>query len=112
MEINKISEPNHRNRLLSVIKEKNVITLSQGSFDDVKDLADYYLKKGLLPQNKLEDALHVAYATIFEMDLLLSWNFRHLANIKKEEKILEANREQGYRYPLCIISPLEVSNES
>jgi hypothetical protein len=42
---------------------------------------------------------------------LLSWNFRHLANINREAKILIANSERGYRYPLRILSPLEVSNE-
>jgi hypothetical protein len=111
MEINKLSDEEHRNRLLSVIKNHQIATLSSENNDEVGELADLYMRRSLFPKNKLEDALHVAYATIFEMDILLSWNFRHLANINREEKILAANLEQGYRYPIRITSPLEVSYE-
>jgi len=45
------------------------------------------------------------------MDVLLSWNFKHLANVNREEKIHMVNMEAGYRYPLRLLSPLEVVYE-
>jgi hypothetical protein len=110
-EINEASDQNHRNRLLAVLADNNVQTLPNDNLAEVQELAKLYLQRGLFPQKKMEDALHVAFTTIYEIDFLLSWNFRHLANINKEEKILLVNSEQGYRYPLRIISPLEVYNE-
>jgi hypothetical protein len=50
----------------------------------------------------------VAYSTVFEMDILLSWNFKHLANINKEKKILIVNKTHGYNYPFRLSNPLEV----
>jgi hypothetical protein len=42
------------------------------------------------------------------MDILLSWNFKHLANINKEQKILVVNRSYGFQYPFRMANPLEV----
>ena len=65
----------------------------------------------IIPEKKIEDALHIAYVTFYEIDILLSWNFRHLANIKKEHKILIENMKMGYNYPVRLLSPLEVQDE-
>ena len=46
-----------------------------------------------------------------DMDVLLSWNFRHLANLNKEARFLAVNVEEGYRHPLRLVSPLEVLDE-
>ena len=58
-----------------------------------------------------EDAFHVAYATVHQIDVLLSWNFRHLANVRREARFLAINQQLGYRYPLRLVSPLEVEDE-
>ena len=42
------------------------------------------------------------------MDILLSWNFKHLANVNKEQKILIVNKTHGYNYPFRLANPLEV----
>ena len=60
---------------------------------------------------KLEDALHIAISTILEMDVLLSWNYRHLANITKERKVQGVNIQEGYLKPLRITTPLEVMGD-
>ena len=80
--------------------------------DEVEDLADRYLSEGVIPMTKREDALHVAYATVHQMDILLSWNFKHLANVRREALIVAVNQAVGYRYPLRLLSPLEVEDES
>ena len=42
-------------------------------------LAKKYIAEGILPENKLEDAVHAATATVFELDALISWNLKHPA---------------------------------
>lgn len=76
---------------------------------EVERLASVYFEKGIFQVLKPEDALHVAVATFHEMDLLISWNDRHLANVKKEFLIAAVNQEEGYRKPLRIVTPMEVA---
>lgn len=55
---------------------------------------------------KVEDALHVA--TVYEMDALITWNNRHLANLRKMEKINSINLKEGYTKHLELVNPMEV----
>lgn len=45
------------------------------------------------------------------MDALLSWNYKHLANIYKKQKIFLINRDEGYLKELEMITPLEVIDD-
>lgn len=112
--INEISKTNERykkERLLSVIESYEIIKCSNDRDIEIGVLAETYLNRGVVPKSKIEDALHIAYAVIFEMDILLSWNFRHLANIKREREVKIVNIENGYNYPLRILTPMEVDYE-
>ena len=62
----------------------------------MESLAELYLAHGAIPVRQRDDAFHVAYATVFAMDILLSWNFKHLANVRRESLIAEINRAAGY----------------
>ncbi|HTB23681.1 MAG TPA: type II toxin-antitoxin system VapC family toxin [bacterium] len=75
---------------------------------EIDRLAAVYLAKGVLPEKSGVDAYHIAYATFYEMDYLLSWNFRHLANPKRRAKVSALNVDEGYRFPMVIATPLEV----
>ncbi len=79
--------------------------------EEVSSLAQKYLSEGVLPPSKIEDAMHAAVATVFEMDALISWNLRHLANLKKIELINGINMKEGYSKRLELITPMEVSDE-
>lgn len=78
------------------------------SSPEIERLASVYLAKGVLPQRSVADSLHIAHATVHEMDYLLSWNFRHLANPNRRQKVAALNVEEGYRFPMTIVTPLEV----
>ncbi len=54
----------------------------------------------------------MAYATVHQLDILLSWNFKHLANVRREGLIVAANQRAGYSHPLRLLSPLEVEDET
>ena len=111
-EIMKTDNIAKRDSLLSVIEECHVSRLPNNNDLEVSGLAEIYLNKGILPKEKIDDALHIAYAVVFEMDVLLSWNFKHLSNIKRERAVLSANLEQGYNYPIRIVTPMEVDYEN
>ena len=75
---------------------------------EIKRLAKLYVKKGIVPQKKDNDAYHIAYSIFYEMDILLSWNYKHLANVFKKKKIMLVNLEEGYDKPMEFVTPMEV----
>ncbi len=98
-----------RQLLLDIIKEFSPKRLIIDQ--EVVELAQKYIAEGVLPANKFEDAVHAAVATIFEMDALISWNLKHLSNLKKMEMINGVNMKEGYSKRLELITPMEVSDE-
>lgn len=49
--------------------------------DDVVQLANTYVERGVLTWNYFDDALHVALASVNAVELLVSWNFRHIVHL-------------------------------
>jgi hypothetical protein len=74
----------------------------------VDSLADLYVRERIIPAKKRLDALHVACCVLHKIDYLVSWNYRHLANVKKEKQIISVNFTQNYLHSLRIITPLEL----
>ncbi len=72
------------------------------------DLADRFVREGIVPAAKPEDARHVAAAIVAELDVLVSWNFRHIVNIRRAERFNAAAILASYVRPLRIASPEEV----
>jgi predicted nucleic acid-binding protein len=108
-EIDRANEPK-RQQLMQLIKshQPQELDITQ----EITDLSKEYIFQGVIPEKKGEDALHVATSTIYEVDALVSWNNRHLANLLKMEKINAINLKEGYTKHLEIITPMEVmSNE-
>jgi hypothetical protein len=78
--------------------------------DEADTLAQEYVNAGALGKASLEDALHVAAATVAAADLILSLNFKHLVNYDRIQKFNAVNLMNGYK-PMDIHSPLEVGYE-
>lgn len=76
---------------------------------EAETLALAYLKALALPKSSYEDAQHVAVATINNLDAVVSWNFKHLVNLRRIKLINLVNEEMGYKH-IEIISPQEVIN--
>jgi predicted nucleic acid-binding protein len=110
-EIEQTPNADHRRRLLQVIDQYAIAEIRVPDEQELGRLVKEYLNRGIFPPGKINDALHVAYAVAGGLDILISWNFKHLANLQKEARIVAANLELGYRYPLRIVSPLEVEDE-
>jgi len=75
--------------------------------EDAVSLVQRYIERSVLGQRFLNDMLHIALATIAEVDVLVSWNFRHMVRLDKIRLFNAVNLEQGYK-PLTICSPREV----
>lgn len=107
-EINRTKDELRKTKLLNAVRDYNLTILDIETRIREIQRAEVYLEKGIVPKTKLEDALHIAISTVYEMDVLLSWNFRHLANLNRERKTIGANIQEGYMKTLRITTPLEV----
>jgi hypothetical protein len=72
------------------------------------ELADAYVKHNILPANFRNDARHIGMATIVGVDLVVSWNFKHIVHFERVQKFNAVNIEMGYK-PILIYSPREVT---
>ena len=72
-----------------------------------EELAQAYVVAGVVSAKYVDDARHVAIATTHGIGLLVTWNFRHLANYRREAGFNRVNSESGYP-AIRIISPLEI----
>src|SRR6185295_327182 len=50
---------------------------------EAKNLADKYLKDKIISMRFRSDALHIALATIHKVDVVTSWNFKHIVNLNR-----------------------------
>ena len=73
-------------------------------------LAEQYLKQGVIPATSVADAQHIAIATISRVDLLVSWNFKHIVKLSRIRGFNAVNLMNGYQM-LEIRSPMEVYYE-
>ncbi len=73
--------------------------------DEIDRIVATYIERRAMPNDPGGDALHLALASHYQMDVLLTWNCRHLANSNKIEHIQAVNRELGLPMPL-ITTPL------
>jgi hypothetical protein len=75
---------------------------------DALDLLAAYEAHSVLGPKYRADMLHIALATVADVDLLVSWNFKHIVRFDKIRLFNAANLEQGYK-SLVIHSPREVT---
>ncbi len=74
---------------------------------EVLELRDQYLKAKIVGLPAIADATHIAAATVFKADVLVSWNFKHIVNFDKIRKYNAVNLMNGYQ-SLEIRTPKEM----
>jgi len=77
--------------------------------DSAIELAEAYQRRQIISKKLAADALHIAVATVAEVDLLVSWNFKHIVRFDKIRMFNAVNLELGYKR-LEIYSPREVTH--
>ena len=101
-----VNAPDKVKILLKDLKlDFEVISVTQESID----LATDYIKEKVVGQTSLDDCIHIATATINKVDLLISWNFKHIVNIIRIRGYNSINLRNGYS-TLEIRSPKDLIN--
>ena len=72
--------------------------------DSTRELANIYIKEGLIPKNEINDAQHIAIATVYRCNLLVSWNFKHMVKAKVIMGVHHINHREGFGL-IDIVSP-------
>jgi hypothetical protein len=90
---------------LESIRDVPLLTSSNVS----RNFADQIVRIGILPTKANRDAAHIALATIQRMDILLTWNCRHLANASIQERLRRFSEKMDLRLP-TICTPEELMN--
>ena len=75
--------------------------------DEIEELALAYLDARVVSVKFEDDARHVAICTVHRVNHLVSWNFKHLVNVRREAGFNAVNLLQGYP-PVSIVNPKEL----
>ncbi len=96
-ELEQVAEP-HRTSYLKLIKPLETIELAE----EVAILAEGYISRGIFHRRFIADALHVALASYHKIDYLVTWNFGHLANVRKQARLRLFNTAAGFFVPMIV----------
>ncbi len=103
-EISKAPEEK-RKTLFDIINKYGIVILDDDP--EAERIADIYVQEGIMPAKYIADGLHIALATIHNMDIIVSWNFKHIVKRKTILMTNVINNKEGYKN-IDIYSPSEV----
>ncbi len=84
-------------------KEKVIVT------PEALQLAQKYVGEKVVGETSLDDCIHIATATLNKVDMLVSWNFKHIVNVYRIRGYNSINLRLGHG-TLEIHSPKEIVN--
>lgn len=96
-------DPTAAEQRIEALRDLSILPISP----EVIDLADYLVLGGGLPSKAKFDALHIACAACYEMDILLTWNCTHIANPVQLPIMRGLCAAKGYKLPE-LITPFEL----
>jgi len=88
---------------LDILKEIPLLTLN----DEAIELGLAFLQEKALPSKATEDAYHIALATVYKINYLLTWNCKHIANLQIQRKLRQISAERGYELSI-LCTPYEL----
>jgi len=103
-EIERLPDP-HRTSYLNLIAPLETVELT----DEAAILAEGYISRGIFHRKYIADALHVAIASLHKIDYLVTWNFGHLANVRRQARIRLFNTAAGFYVPMIVTPEFLVS---
>jgi len=92
-EIKATGDKTRRQDLLNLVKTFECLSTKN---NEIKMLAEEYVMRGVIPVKHIEDALHIAVATVNYLDILISWNFEHIVKLKTKREVNVINVLLGY----------------
>ncbi len=104
-ELDKAEEPKRTN-MLHLIDEYGIIELD--SKPEVVVLAKEYINAGAVPKSQSFDSLHVAFASVHRLNVIVSYNFHHINRNKTKTLIPLINAKHGFLEMLMFLTAEEV----
>ncbi|OGX04340.1 MAG: hypothetical protein A3G87_04040 [Omnitrophica bacterium RIFCSPLOWO2_12_FULL_50_11] len=104
-EINDTPEKRRQDDLLKLMGQFELETLHRTEEADL--LAERYIQEKIIPVKHFDDALHIAIASVHNLDVIVSWNFEHLVKFKTRREVQAVNTLLGYR-TIEICTPQEI----
>ena len=92
-------------KMFSLISKYNIAVINVS--EEAEKLADVYVFEQIIPQKYRADGVHIAVATVNDLDIIISMNFQHIVKRKTKIGIGSINALNGYRN-IDISSPMEV----
>ncbi len=102
-EIDAVSDENLRNKMKSLLKKGKSIEMTA----EVNELSKVYIEEGLIPEKYENDAKLLALTSVHSLDILISWNFKHLVKRKTRIGVNLSNLKNGYK-SIEILAPPEL----
>lgn len=103
-ELERVPEP-HRTGYLNLIRPLEQVELAE----EATIIAEGYIARGIFHRKYIADALHVALASFHKIDYLVTWNFGHLANVRRQARIRLFNTAAGFFVPMIVTPEFLVS---
>ena len=103
-ELERLPEP-HRTAYLKLVAPLEQLEIT----DEATILAEGYISRGIFHRKYIADALHVAVASVHKIDYLVTWNFGHLANVRRQARIRLFNTAAGFFVPMIVTPEFLVS---
>ena len=91
-----MGDPTEVQKRMAVIDDLAVLEVTE----DAESLTRAILSSGVIPLRAVRDAAHIAVATIHNIDYLLTWNCKHLANAQIMRRISLVCERLGQRMPV------------
>jgi len=95
------------NKRLAILRDIPMLTLNE----EIVRLGQHFLDGKGLPLKATDDAYHIAYATVHQINYLLTWNCKHIANAQIQRKLRQISNQKGYELPI-ICTPYELQEIS
>jgi hypothetical protein len=90
---------------LDAVPEQHIEVLQLD--EEAKELAEAYITEGVIVERMRADAQHIAMATVARVDVVVSWNFKHIVNLYRIHGYNSVNLRRGYP-TLEIRAPREI----
>ncbi len=99
--------PSESAKRLAIMKDITLLVLNNKAID----LALAFLQEKGVPSQANDDAYHIAIATVYQMNYLLTWNCKHIANAHIQPKLRQISQKRGYDIPI-LCTPYQLLQEN
>jgi hypothetical protein len=79
--------------------------------EEIDEIVNVYIKHKIMPNESMGDAAHLALASFYKCDFLVTWNCKHIANANKFDHITRINSILGLFNPK-LVTPFQLLNNN